>query len=283
MDATSTNSVLNATVKTIVNLLWGEVQDGECVIAVVRMDNAMHTTHAVIQHADVIASIVIAMEQLLHPEAAVWPNWMGMIQWTHELVARHPWAQQGTITWMEYKSGNPSTNDNKVLQPPEEPMGVEEEEAQGSQILQTKMEEDDEEDVAYRRRQKEHVKGKKRMDVMEGESSLGKRKVDKALKDEREHGRPQMHGSSRQMTTAQPKLIHLPSGRMTTTRKAVKPKQMTKVQQAAECRDDVESEDEDPIGDMTAGSTSSTDRMMTTPTPAPPSTPPPVPIPAQQR
>ncbi|KIK76885.1 hypothetical protein PAXRUDRAFT_17880 [Paxillus rubicundulus Ve08.2h10] len=90
MDATSANNVLNATTKTIINLLWGEVQDGEWAIAVGRMDNAMHATHAFIQHTDVIPGIVIAMEQLLHPEAAVWPNWMGMIQWTKESVAYHP-------------------------------------------------------------------------------------------------------------------------------------------------------------------------------------------------
>ncbi|KIK72797.1 hypothetical protein PAXRUDRAFT_21569 [Paxillus rubicundulus Ve08.2h10] len=151
MDATSTNNVLNATTKTIVELLWGEVQDGEWAIVVGRMDNAMHAVRAVIQHADMIPGIIIAMEQLLHPEAAVWPNWMGMIQWTQELVACHPWAQKGTIVWMEYKFGDSSTSDNEVSQPPEEPMGVEEEEAQGAQILQMKMGEDDEEDVAYRR------------------------------------------------------------------------------------------------------------------------------------
>ncbi|KIK76796.1 hypothetical protein PAXRUDRAFT_104443, partial [Paxillus rubicundulus Ve08.2h10] len=92
MDATSANNVLNVTAKTIIDLLCGEVQDGEWAIAVGRMDNAMHATRAVIQHADVIPSIVIAVEQLLHLEAAVWPNWMGMIQWTQELVACHPCA-----------------------------------------------------------------------------------------------------------------------------------------------------------------------------------------------
>ncbi|KIK77644.1 hypothetical protein PAXRUDRAFT_17364 [Paxillus rubicundulus Ve08.2h10] len=151
MDATSANNVLGVTVKTIADLLWGEVQDGEWAIAVGRMDNAMHAAHAVIQHADVIPGIVITMEQLLHPEDAVWPNWMGMIQWTQELVTRHPWAQKGTIVQTEYEFGDSSTNDNEVLQPPKEPMGVEEEEAQGAQILQMKMEEDDEEDVVYRR------------------------------------------------------------------------------------------------------------------------------------
>ncbi|KIK78774.1 hypothetical protein PAXRUDRAFT_81283, partial [Paxillus rubicundulus Ve08.2h10] len=126
MDATSTNNILNVTVKTIVDLLWGEVQDREWAIAVGRMDNAMHAVCAVIQHADVIPSIVITMEQLLHPEAAVWPNWMGMIQWTQESVACHPWAQQGMIVRMEYKFGDSSTNNNEVSQPPKEPMGVEE-------------------------------------------------------------------------------------------------------------------------------------------------------------
>ncbi|KIK75146.1 hypothetical protein PAXRUDRAFT_19231 [Paxillus rubicundulus Ve08.2h10] len=129
MDATSANNVLNVTAKAIIDLLWGEVQDGELAIAVGRMDNAMHAAHAVIQHADMIPSILIAVEQLLHPEAAVWPNWMGMIQWTQELVARHPWAQQGTIVQMEYEFGDSSTNNNEDFQPPKEPMGVEEEEA----------------------------------------------------------------------------------------------------------------------------------------------------------
>ncbi|KIJ10062.1 hypothetical protein PAXINDRAFT_16908 [Paxillus involutus ATCC 200175] len=292
MDATSANNVLNATTNTIVDLLWGEVQAGEWATAVVRMDNAMHAARAVIQHADMIPGIVIAVEQLLHPEAAVWPNWMGMIHWTHKSVARHPWAQQGTIVQMEYEFGEPSTNNNEVSQPPEERMGVEEE-VQGAQILHTKMEEEDEEDVAYRGRQKEHVKGKKRADATEGESSLGKRKADEALEDERERGQPWMRGSSSNMTTTQPMLIHQPGGRMTTAKKAAKPKRMTKAQQAAERRrlkehmDDIESEDEDPIGDAIAGSTSSAGRMMTTPTPAPPSTPPhtpiPVPTPAQRR
>ncbi|KIJ08692.1 hypothetical protein PAXINDRAFT_18187 [Paxillus involutus ATCC 200175] len=135
MDATSANNILNATANTIIDLLWGEVQAGEWATVVVRMDNAMHATRAVIQHADVIPGIVIAVEQLLHPEAAVWPNWMGMIHWTHESVARHPWARQGTIVRTEYEFGKPSTNDNKVSQPPEERMGVEEEEARGVQIL----------------------------------------------------------------------------------------------------------------------------------------------------
>ncbi|KIK78687.1 hypothetical protein PAXRUDRAFT_16741 [Paxillus rubicundulus Ve08.2h10] len=147
MDATSANNVLNVTAKTIIDLLWGEVQDGEWAIVVGRMDNAMHATRAVIQHADVIPSIVITVEQLLHPEAA----------------------------------------------PPKEPMGVEEE-ARGVQILQMKMEEDNEEDVAYRRRQKEHAKGKKRVDATEGECLLGKRKAEEALKDARERGWPQMRG-----------------------------------------------------------------------------------------
>ncbi|KIK75134.1 hypothetical protein PAXRUDRAFT_787142 [Paxillus rubicundulus Ve08.2h10] len=129
MDATSANNVLNATMETIVDLLWGEVQDGEWAIAVGRMDNAMHATCAVIQHADMIPGIVIAVEQLLHPEAAVWPNWMGMIQWTQGSVACHPWARQGTIVRMQYEFGDSSTNDNEVLQPPKEPMGAEEEEA----------------------------------------------------------------------------------------------------------------------------------------------------------
>ncbi|KIK74949.1 hypothetical protein PAXRUDRAFT_19402 [Paxillus rubicundulus Ve08.2h10] len=280
MDATSTNNILNATAKTIIiDLLWGEVQDGEWAIAVGRMDNAMHTAHAVIQHTDVIPSIVIAVEQLLHPEAAVWPNWMGMIQWTQESVAHHPWAQRGMIVWIEYEFGDSSTNDNEVLQPPKEPMGADEEEVQGVQNLQMKMEEDNEEDVAYRRRQKEHAKVKKRADATEGESLLGKRKVDKALKDARERGQPQMHGSSSKMTAAQPTLIHLPGDRMTTTKTATRPKQMTKAQRAAERRDH--------IGNVVVGSTSSTDRMTATPTPAPPSTPPhtpiPVPNPAQPR
>jgi hypothetical protein len=41
MDATSANNVLDATAKTIVNLLWGEVQDGQWEVAVERMDNAV--------------------------------------------------------------------------------------------------------------------------------------------------------------------------------------------------------------------------------------------------
>jgi hypothetical protein len=102
-----------------------------------------------------------------------------------------------------------------------------------------------------------------------------------------------MRGASSNMTTAQPTLVHQPGGRMTTAKKAAKPKRMTKAQQAAERRrlkehmDDIESEDEDPIGDVIAGSTSSAGRMTTMPTPAPPSTPPhtpiPVPTPAQRR
>ncbi|KAF8833891.1 hypothetical protein BDN67DRAFT_985723 [Paxillus ammoniavirescens] len=238
MDATSTNNILNATANTIVDLLWGEVQEGEWATAVVRMDNAMHAARAVIQHADMIPSIIIAVEQLLHPEAAVWLNWMGMIHWTHKSVACHPWAQQGTIVHTEYESGEPSTNNDK----------------------------------------KEHAKGKKRADAMEGESSLGKRKADEALKDEREHRRPRMRRSSSTMTTTQPTLVHQPSGRMTAAKKAARPKWMTKAQEAAqrrrlkEHRDDIESEDEDPIGNVTAGATSSTSRMATTPTPAPPST-----------
>ncbi|KIK72004.1 hypothetical protein PAXRUDRAFT_125978, partial [Paxillus rubicundulus Ve08.2h10] len=128
MDATSANNVLNATAKTIVDLLWGEVQEGEWAIG--RMDNAMHAARAVMQHADVIPGIIIAVEQLIHPEAVVWPNWMGMIQWTHESVASHPWALQGTIVRTEYEFGDSSTNTNEA-----EPMGVEEEEARGVQIL----------------------------------------------------------------------------------------------------------------------------------------------------
>ncbi|KIK77150.1 hypothetical protein PAXRUDRAFT_17687 [Paxillus rubicundulus Ve08.2h10] len=286
MDATSANNVLNATAKAIVNLLWGEVQDGEWAIAVGRMDNAMHAAHAVIQHADVIPGILIAVEQLLHLKAAVWPNWMGMIRWTQESVTRHPWAQQGTIIQMEYKFGDSSTNDNEVLQPPKEPMGAEEKEVRGAQILQMKMEEDDE-DMVYRRRQKEHAKGKKRADAMEGESLLGKRKADEALEDATECRWPQMHRSSGKMTAAQPTLVHLPGSRMTTAKKAARPKQMTKAKRAAECRGDFKSEDEDPIGNMAVGSTSSADRMTAMPTPAPPSTPPrmpiPVPNPTQRR
>ncbi|KIK71851.1 hypothetical protein PAXRUDRAFT_22736, partial [Paxillus rubicundulus Ve08.2h10] len=225
------------------------------------MDNAMHAARAVMQHADVIPGIVIAVEQLIHPEAAVWPNWMGMIQWTHKSVVSHPWARQGTIVCTEYEFGDSSTNANEA-----EPMGAEEEEARGAQILQMKMEEEDEEDVAYRRRRKEHAKGKKRADATEAESLLGKRKVDEALEDERERGRPRMCGSS---STAPPMLIPRPGGRMTA---AKRPNQMMKAEQAAERRDDIESEDEDPIGDAT---------------PAPPSPPPrtpiPVPNPAQQR
>ncbi|KIK75642.1 hypothetical protein PAXRUDRAFT_18815 [Paxillus rubicundulus Ve08.2h10] len=80
-------------------------------------------------------------------------------------------------------------------------------------------------------------------------------------------------------------LVHLPGGRTTTAKKAMRPKQMTKAQQAAENRDDIESEDEDPISDAAAGSTSSAHRMIAMPTPAPPSTPPrtliPVPNPTQ--
>ncbi|KAF8833715.1 hypothetical protein BDN67DRAFT_985841 [Paxillus ammoniavirescens] len=197
MDATSANNVLNVTANTIVDLLWGEVCNREWATAVGRMDNAMHAVYAVIQHADVIPGIVIAVEQLLHPEAAM------------------------------------------------------------------KMEEEDEEDVVYRRQQKEHTKGKKRVDATEGESLLGKRKADEALKDEREHGRSRMCRSSSKITTAQPTLIHQPGGRMTTSKKAARPKRMMKAQQAAE------------------------HRMMTTPTPAPPSTPPhtpiPVPNPTQRR
>ncbi|KIK78937.1 hypothetical protein PAXRUDRAFT_119750, partial [Paxillus rubicundulus Ve08.2h10] len=134
MDANSANNVLNATTKTINNLLWGEVQDGEWEIVVGWMDNAMHATHVVIQHTDMIPGIIIAVEQLLHPEAAVWPNWMGIIQWTHKSVACHLWAQQGMIVQTEYKFGDSSSNDNDILQPPEEPMGAEEE-VWGVQIL----------------------------------------------------------------------------------------------------------------------------------------------------
>ncbi|KIK72681.1 hypothetical protein PAXRUDRAFT_21703 [Paxillus rubicundulus Ve08.2h10] len=123
MDATSANNVLNVTAKTIIDLLWGEVQEGEWAIAVGRMDNAMHAARAVMQHADVIPGIVIAVEQLIHREAAVWPNWMGMIQWTHKSVASHPWAHQGTIVHTEYEFGESSTNANEA-----EPMGAEEEE-----------------------------------------------------------------------------------------------------------------------------------------------------------
>ncbi|KIK71953.1 hypothetical protein PAXRUDRAFT_22590 [Paxillus rubicundulus Ve08.2h10] len=103
---------------------------------------------------------------------------------------------------------------------------------------------------------------------MEGESSLGKRKVDEALKDARERGQPRMRGSSSKMTTPQPMLFTCPV-------------------QEAEHRDNIKYEDEDPIGDTAAGSTSSADTMMATLTPALPSTPPrtpiPVPNPAQQR
>ncbi|KIK75874.1 hypothetical protein PAXRUDRAFT_18607 [Paxillus rubicundulus Ve08.2h10] len=124
MDATSANNVLHATVKTIVDLLCGEVQDGEWAIAVGRMYNAMHATRAIIQHADMIPGIIIAVEQLLYLEAA-----------------------QGTIIQTDYEFGDSSTNDNEVSQPLNEPMGAEEEEAQGVQILQMKIKEDDEEDV----------------------------------------------------------------------------------------------------------------------------------------
>ncbi|KIK74241.1 hypothetical protein PAXRUDRAFT_20078 [Paxillus rubicundulus Ve08.2h10] len=139
---------------------------------------------------------------------------MGMIQWTQELVARHPWAQQGTIIQMEYEFGDSSSNNNEVSQPLKEPMGAEEEEVRGAQILQMKTKEDNEEDVV-----------------------------------------------------------------MTTTNKAARPKQMMEAQWAAGRRDDVQSEDEDPIGNVVVGSTSSADRMTAMPTPAPQSTPLRTPIP----
>ncbi|KIK77111.1 hypothetical protein PAXRUDRAFT_167782 [Paxillus rubicundulus Ve08.2h10] len=120
MDATSTNSVLNATTKTIVDLLWGEVQEGKWEMAIRRMHNAMHGACAVIQHADVIPGIVIAVEQLLHPENVGWPDWMGMIGWTHKSVACHAWAWQGSIVHTEYESGDSSTNKNEGLQQLEE-------------------------------------------------------------------------------------------------------------------------------------------------------------------
>ncbi|KAF9222863.1 hypothetical protein BS17DRAFT_818180 [Gyrodon lividus] len=158
MDAIAANLVLNATTKTITNILWGEVQGGEWDIVVERMENAMCAAHAIIQHANVIPGIVIAVEQLLHPQDTQWPHWMAMIEWMHESVSRHEWAQHGRVQL-------------------EEVLGMEEEETWGEEILQMKMEED-EEDKVYTSRRKEHVKGKRRADATDGETSLGKSKAD---------------------------------------------------------------------------------------------------------
>ncbi|KIK79537.1 hypothetical protein PAXRUDRAFT_16284 [Paxillus rubicundulus Ve08.2h10] len=263
MDATSANSVLNATAKTIVDLLWDEVCDGEWAMTVGRMENAMHTACAVIQHAEVIPSIVIAVEQLLHPENSVWPDWMAMIGWTEESVTRHAWARKGTIVHTEYESGDSSSNENMN---------------------------EDEGELAYRRLQKEHAKGKKRADEMGGETSLGKRKAEDALEDESKCGSPQMCRSSSKMTNTWPTLIHRPGGRMTTAGKPMRPKRMTKG--LKECRDNIESEDEKPSGDATAGSStihtaSSIANITSSPAPASQSSsirmPTPVPIPTQRR
>ncbi|KIK80616.1 hypothetical protein PAXRUDRAFT_127900, partial [Paxillus rubicundulus Ve08.2h10] len=134
MDATSANSVLNMTTKTIVDLLWGKVQEGEWGMAVKRMENAMNATHAVIQNADVIPGILIAVEQLLHPPNASWPHWMAMIEWTQESIAHHAWARSGRIVCMEYKFGTASNDKEEGSQQPEDVLAVEKE-MRGEEIL----------------------------------------------------------------------------------------------------------------------------------------------------
>ncbi|KIK91622.1 hypothetical protein PAXRUDRAFT_149107 [Paxillus rubicundulus Ve08.2h10] len=147
MDATSANSVLNATAKTIVDLLCGKVQGGEWGMVVKRMGNAMNTTHV-----DVIHGIVIAVEQLLHPQNAAWPHWMAMIEWTHKLVACHAWARNGRIVCMAYEFGTTSNNDKECLQQPKE-VSAREEETRRAETLEMKMEDDvdDVADVVYMR------------------------------------------------------------------------------------------------------------------------------------
>ncbi|KIK76453.1 hypothetical protein PAXRUDRAFT_169918 [Paxillus rubicundulus Ve08.2h10] len=120
MDATSANSVLNVTAKTIVDLLWGKVQEGEWGMVVKRMENSMNATCAVIQHVDVISRIVITVEQLLHPQNTAWPHWIAMIEWTHKSVTCHAWARNGRIICTAYKFLTTSNNDKEGLQQPEE-------------------------------------------------------------------------------------------------------------------------------------------------------------------
>ncbi|KIK75810.1 hypothetical protein PAXRUDRAFT_18666 [Paxillus rubicundulus Ve08.2h10] len=79
------------TTKTIVDLLWDEVWEGEWGMVAERMDNAMNATHTVIQHVDVIPGIVITVEQLLHPMNAPWPPWMAMIKWMHDWLSTVHW------------------------------------------------------------------------------------------------------------------------------------------------------------------------------------------------
>ncbi|KAF9226981.1 hypothetical protein BS17DRAFT_765099 [Gyrodon lividus] len=127
MDAATANLVLDATAKTIVNILWGEVQGGEWDTTVERMENAMHAARAIIQHANVILGIVIAVKQRLHPQDMQWPHWM-----------------HGCIVCTQYESGSATTDQNEFSQQLEEVLGMEEEETWGEEILQMKMEEDKE-------------------------------------------------------------------------------------------------------------------------------------------
>ncbi|KIK93876.1 hypothetical protein PAXRUDRAFT_144062 [Paxillus rubicundulus Ve08.2h10] len=278
MDATTANSVLNMTAKIIVDLLWGEVQEGEWGMVVEIMENVMNAAHAVIQHVDVMPSIVIAVKQLLHLPNAARPHWMPMIEWMDKLVAHHAWARNGRIVCTEYKFGMESNDNEEVLQQPKDVSAVGDE-MRGEEILDMKMDED-EDDVEYMRQQKEQAKGKKRVDYMEGETLLGKRKVELDLDEGSNHGWAQMHGSTTQMTMTQPMLAHRPHRRMIVAKKVTVmpwPKQMTKAQQAEqcrqlqECRDNIKPEDKDFMGEAGTSSHavlggSSTSNMMTIPT-----------------
>ncbi|KAF9218784.1 hypothetical protein BS17DRAFT_770453 [Gyrodon lividus] len=116
MDATTANLVLDATAKTIVNILWGEVQGGEWDTAVERMENAMRAACTIIQHANVIPGIVIAVEQLLHPQDMQW------------------------LVCTQYKSGSTTTDQNEFSQQLEEVSGMEEEEMWGEEEMQVEEE-----------------------------------------------------------------------------------------------------------------------------------------------
>jgi hypothetical protein len=198
---------------------------------------------------------------------------MAIINWTHKSVGRHPWAQRGSIVWTKYECGTPSTDENEGSQKLEDLSGVEEE-TRGRQILQMKMEED-EDDAAYARRRQERAKGKKRANEMDGETSRGKRKADEALEEESDRRRPRTSGPNGKMTATQPILVPRLGGRMTAaTRPAVllPRKRMTKAQRAEhrtrlkELRDETETE--------------FTSSMTTEPIPAPEPTPTPPATPA---
>ncbi|KIK74360.1 hypothetical protein PAXRUDRAFT_175940, partial [Paxillus rubicundulus Ve08.2h10] len=145
----SANSVLNMTTKTIVDLLWGEVQEGEWGMAIEIMENAMNAAHTVVWHGDVIPGIVIAVKQLLHLKNTAWSHWMVMIKWVHELVACHAWVRNGRIVHMAYKFGTASNNNKEGSQQPMEVLAMEEE-MKGVEILEMNVEED-EDDAVYMR------------------------------------------------------------------------------------------------------------------------------------